>query len=186
MVLSWADTWTWPRCGFFSENAITLSSISLSVRFLWWWSGRNVRFRAWGPFSLSSLRFLYMVWRETPLIRAASVTFCNFLPTQLHRLSSVFPNQTWIVNHAATNAKIIGTNEHESHYIFDLLYNNTCEIKPRVFSTDTRGVNHVNFALLDLFGYSFAPRYAQPGRIIVSLKERKTTQALLVRKLSTY
>ncbi len=129
-----------------------------------------------------------------------------------------------IANHAAINAKVIGANEHESHYIFDLLYNNTSEIQPDVLSTDTHGVNHVNFALLDLFGYSFAPRYAQPGRIInemfavtedeagkvqlslrtpintkciarhwdeiqhivVSLKERKTTQALLVRKLSTY
>lgn len=129
-----------------------------------------------------------------------------------------------IANHAAINARIIGANEHESHYIFDLLFNNTSEIKPDILSTDTHGVNHVNFALLDLFGYSFAPRYAQVGRIInemfavtedsagkinlslrtpikthcivrhwdkiqhiiVSLKERKTTQALLVRKLSTY
>ncbi len=129
-----------------------------------------------------------------------------------------------IANHAAVNARVIGANEHESHYIFDLLYHNSSEIKPDVLSTDTHGVNHVNFALLDLFGYNFAPRYAQPGRIInemfavtedeaekvqlslrtpikttciarhwdkiqhiiVSLKERKTTQALLVRKLSTY
>jgi TnpA family transposase len=129
-----------------------------------------------------------------------------------------------IANHAAVNARVIGANEHESHYIFDLLYNNSSEIKPDVLSTDTHGVNHVNFALLDLFGYCFAPRYAQPGRIInemfavtedeagkvqlslrtpiktkcivrhwdkiqhivVSLKKRKTTQALLVRKLSTY
>ena len=129
-----------------------------------------------------------------------------------------------IANHAAINARVIGANEHESHYIFDLLYNNTSEIKPAVLSTDTHGVNHVNFALLDLFGYSFAPRYAQVGRVInemftvaeddagkvnlslrtpintkciarhwdtvqrivVSLKERKTTQALLVRKLSGY
>jgi TnpA family transposase len=129
-----------------------------------------------------------------------------------------------IANHAAINARVIGANEHESHYIFDLLFNNTSEVKPGVLSTDTHGVNHVNFALLDLFGYSFAPRYAQVGRVInemfavsedeagkielslrtpintkciarhwdkiqrivVSLKERKTTQALLVRKLSTY
>ena len=42
-----------------------------------------------------------------------------------------------IVNHAATNAKIICANEHESHYIFDLLFNNTSEIKPEVLSTDT-------------------------------------------------
>ena len=129
-----------------------------------------------------------------------------------------------IANHAAINARVIGANEHESHYIFDLLMNNSSEIIPDVLSTDTHGVNHVNFALLDLFGYSFAPRYAQVGRVInemfdvkededqriqlqlkkaintkrimlhwdtiqriaVSLKERKTTQATLVRKLSGY
>ena len=66
-----------------------------------------------------------------------------------------------IANHAAINARVIGANEHESHYIFDLLMNNSSEIIPDVLSTDTHGVNHVNFALLDLFGYNFAPRYAQ-------------------------
>jgi TnpA family transposase len=109
---------------------------------------------------------------------------------------------------------VIGANEHESHYIFDLLMNNTSGIIPEVLSTDTHGVNHVNFALLDLFGYQFAPRYAQVGKVIndlfdakegkdkkillrlkkpinfqriaVSLKQRKTTQATLVRKLSGY
>ena len=35
-----------------------------------------------------------------------------------------------IENHAAINAKVIGANEHESHYIFDLLFNNTSEINP--------------------------------------------------------
>lgn len=129
-----------------------------------------------------------------------------------------------IANHASINARVIGANEHESHYIFDLLMNNTSEIIPDVLSTDTHGVNHINFALLDLFGYLFAPRYAQVGNVInemfevtedqhqrvqlrlkksinaprmmqhwdtiqrisVSLKERKTTQATLVRKLSGY
>ncbi len=129
-----------------------------------------------------------------------------------------------IANHAAINARVIGANEHESHYIFDLLMNNSSEIVPDVLSTDTHGVNHINFALLDLFGYSFAPRYAQVGRVInemfdvkedkdkkiqlslkkpintkliaahwdtiqrimISLYERKTTQATLVRKLSGY
>ena len=131
---------------------------------------------------------------------------------------------TLVANHAAVNAKVIGSNEHESHYIFDLLQSNTSDIKPDVLSTDTHGVNHVNFALLDLFGYSFAPRYAKFGkvigdmfnvheskdhgikmslkkpiktevivdqwdtiqRIVISLQERKTTQATLVRKLSGY
>lgn len=129
-----------------------------------------------------------------------------------------------IANHTAINARVIGANEHESHFIFDLLMNNSSEIVPDVLSTDTHGVNHVNFALLDLFGYSFAPRYAQVGKVInemfnvkedenqrvqlslkkpintkritqywdtiqriaVSLHERKTTQATLVRKLSGY
>jgi TnpA family transposase len=131
---------------------------------------------------------------------------------------------TLIANHAAINARVIGANEHESHFIFDLLMNNRSEIIPDVLSTDTHGVNHVNFALLDLFGYQFAPRYAQVGKVIndmfdvkegkdkkillrlkkpinfhriaqhwdtiqriaVSLKQRKTTQATLVRKLSGY
>lgn len=102
--------------------------------------------------------------------------------------------------------------------------NNSTEIIPDVVSTDTHGVNHVNFALLDLFGYRFAPRYAKVGtvidkmfnvatdkddniqlslkkpintkhimkywdtiqRIAVSLAQRKTNQATLVRKLSAY
>lgn len=129
-----------------------------------------------------------------------------------------------IANHAAIYGDVISANDHESHYIQDLLLNNSSEIEPHVLSTDTHGVNHVNFALLDLFGYQFAPRYArvskvinemfnvtenQDGhvqlslkkpinskcviqqwdtiqRIIISLKERQTTQATLVRKLSGY
>lgn len=43
--------------------------------------------------------------------------------------------------------------------IYDLLESNTSEIKPHILSTDTHGVNHVNFAVLHCFGYQFAPRY---------------------------
>lgn len=68
-------------------------------------------------------------------------------------------------NHAAINARVIGSNEHESHFIYDLLKNNSSEIIPDVLSTDTHGVNHVNFALLDLFGYRFAPRYARFSKV---------------------
>ncbi len=64
-----------------------------------------------------------------------------------------------IANHIPVNAKIIGANEHESHYVFDLLYNNTTDIEPAVHSTDTHGVNNVNFWILHAFGYQFAPRY---------------------------
>ena len=58
------------------------------------------------------------------------------------------------------NAQVIGAHEHESHYVFDLLFNNTTTIRPEMHSTDTHGTNAVNFALLHLFGFQFAPRYA--------------------------
>jgi TnpA family transposase len=64
-----------------------------------------------------------------------------------------------VANHVPINAKIIGTHEHESHYVFDVLYNNSSEIKPKWHSTDTHGANHVNFWILYVFGYRFAPRY---------------------------
>lgn len=32
---------------------------------------------------------------------------------------------------------------------------------------DRQGVNHVSLALLDLFGYTYTPRYAQPGTVIL-------------------
>jgi TnpA family transposase len=111
--------------------------------------------------------------------------------------------------------------------VFDLLYNNTSDIKPTRHSTDTHGTNQVNF--LDsayAYGYSFAPRYKtvqkktaslvgfnlpsqypadmliRPSnkvnedliisewpnvqRIMASLAQKDTTQATVVRKLSSY
>jgi TnpA family transposase len=66
---------------------------------------------------------------------------------------------TLVANNIPVNARIIGANEHESHYVFDILKNNTTEIQPQVHSTDTHGTNEVNFAILHSFGYQFAPRY---------------------------
>jgi len=66
---------------------------------------------------------------------------------------------TLVANHIPVNAKIIGANEHESHYVFDLLFNNSTKIQPEIHSTDSHGANQVNFALLHLFGYKFAPRF---------------------------
>jgi TnpA family transposase len=53
----------------------------------------------------------------------------------------------------------IGADEHESHFVFDILFNNNTDIEPEIHSTDTHGTNEVNFALLHVFGYQFAPRY---------------------------
>lgn len=66
---------------------------------------------------------------------------------------------TLVAKHIPVNARVIGANEHESHYVFDLLFNNTTEVQPTIHSTDTHGSNPVNFALLHCFGYQFAPRY---------------------------
>jgi TnpA family transposase len=74
----------------------------------------------------------------------------------LHKGVSAY---TLVANHVPINAKIIGTHEHESHYVFDLLHNNTSDIKPERHSTDTHGTNQVNFWILLTFGYRFAPRY---------------------------
>ncbi len=75
-----------------------------------------------------------------------------------------------VANHVPIQARIIGANEHESHYVFDLLFNNTTDIQPQIHSTDTHGANEVNFALLYLFGYQFAPRYRDlPDKVRQSL-----------------
>ncbi len=66
---------------------------------------------------------------------------------------------TLTANHVPLNTEIIGANEHESHYVFDLLYNNLTDIQPTIHSTDTHGTNEVNFGILHFFGYQFAPRY---------------------------
>lgn len=66
---------------------------------------------------------------------------------------------TLVLNHVPVNSKIISADEHESHHIFDLLFNNTSKVKPDTLSTDTHGANRYNFAILHFFGYKFAPRY---------------------------
>jgi TnpA family transposase len=76
---------------------------------------------------------------------------------------------TLVANHVPINAKIIGTHEHESHYVFDLLHNNTTDIKPARHSTDTHGTNQVNFWILYAFGYRFAPRYRDLHKKMESL-----------------
>lgn len=68
-----------------------------------------------------------------------------------------------IANHLPVNTMIIGTNEHESHVLFDLIYNNSSEIQPDIFSTDTEGSNKLNFLLLYLIERLYAPRYRSFG-----------------------
>lgn len=91
---------------------------------------------------------------------------------------------TLVANHLAPNAKIIGTHEHESHFLYDILYNNTSEIDPRIVSTDTHGTNQVNHALLDIFGYQFAPRYKNldsEHRSIVGFRRPRSYKDLVIK-----
>ena len=78
---------------------------------------------------------------------------------------------TLVSNHVPVNTQIIGSNEYEGHFAFDLLYNNSSSIQPNVLSTDNHGTNNVNFAILDFFGYTFAPRYAKVKRVFFDLFE---------------
>jgi TnpA family transposase len=64
-----------------------------------------------------------------------------------------------VANHGPMPANIIGANDHESPYVFDIVFNNTTAIHPAIHATDTHGTNEVNFALLNVLGYQFAPRY---------------------------
>jgi len=104
---------------------------------------------------------------------------------------------TLVANHVPCNARIIGTHEHESHFVFDILHNNTTEIQPERHSTDTHGANQVNFFLLLFDGYQFAPRYRDLHKRMASLVSfqhpshyahflikpaRKTFDALIVKE----
>jgi hypothetical protein len=59
--------------------------------------------------------------------------------TKYFGLKKGVSSYTLNANNISINAKIIGTHEHESHYVFDILYNNTSDIKPDRHSTDTHG-----------------------------------------------
>ena len=106
-------------------------------------------------------------------------------------LNKGITSYTLVANHIPVNSKIIGANEHESHYVFDLLFNNTSDVIPSVHSTDSMGVNQLNFILLHLFGYMFAPRYKDlnsKAKMIYSFKNINEYQDFLftpIRKINT-
>ncbi|HCC5806124.1 TPA: Tn3 family transposase [Escherichia coli] len=78
---------------------------------------------------------------------------------------------TLVSNHVPLATVVISPNEYEGHFAFDLLYNNSSEIQPKSLATDNHGVNNVNFAILDIFGYQFSPRYAKFKKIFNELFE---------------
>ncbi len=71
---------------------------------------------------------------------------------------------TLCANHIPVNARVISANHHESHYLFDILFNNSSEIDINWLSGDGHSINQVNFALLDFIDKQFAPHFKSISR----------------------
>ena len=71
---------------------------------------------------------------------------------------------TLCANHIPVNAKIISANHHESHYLFDILFNNTSNIDISWLSGDGHSINMINFSLLDFIDKQFAPHFKRINR----------------------
>ena len=68
-------------------------------------------------------------------------------------------NLRMILNGIAMGLKVIGPNEYEGHYLYDMLFNNSSGLEIDRISTDTHGTNQINFALLDFLDIEFMPCY---------------------------
>lgn len=66
---------------------------------------------------------------------------------------------TLLANHLPLQSQLIGANEHESHYVFDICYHNTTEIMPDTITGDMHSINKANFAILHWFGMNLNPRF---------------------------
>jgi TnpA family transposase len=67
---------------------------------------------------------------------------------------------TLVSSHFAINGRVISPRSHESHHLFDMVYNASSALKANIVSTDTHGTNQFNHAILNTFNYQFTPRYA--------------------------
>jgi TnpA family transposase len=67
---------------------------------------------------------------------------------------------TLLLNHIPLQSLVIGANEHESYYLFDILYHNTSNIVPEAVSGDMHSINKANFAILHCFKCDFIPRFS--------------------------
>jgi TnpA family transposase len=66
---------------------------------------------------------------------------------------------TLVTNYVPINNRIISPNEHESHFTFDIIYNNTSEIQPDMITGDMHSINQLNFFILDVINVEFVPTY---------------------------
>jgi TnpA family transposase len=66
---------------------------------------------------------------------------------------------TLLANHVPLQVELIGANEHESYFVFDIWYNNTSDISPDIITGDMHSINRANFALMHWFGARLYPRF---------------------------
>ena len=66
---------------------------------------------------------------------------------------------TLLANHVALQTELLGANQHESYWVFDICYNNTSVIVPTTITGDMHSINMANFAILYWFGMNLAPRF---------------------------
>jgi TnpA family transposase len=66
---------------------------------------------------------------------------------------------TLLASHVALQTQMLGANQHESYWVFDICYNNTSDIRPTTITGDMHCINMANFAILHWFGMNLAPRF---------------------------
>lgn len=66
---------------------------------------------------------------------------------------------TLLANHVPLQSELIGANEHESYFVFDIWHNNTSEISPDIITGDMHSINRANFAIMHWFGGKLYPRF---------------------------
>ncbi|RZI45462.1 hypothetical protein EDM53_05220 [Rickettsiales endosymbiont of Peranema trichophorum] len=66
------------------------------------------------------------------------------------------------------NSEIISPNEHESHFLFDIVYNNSSEIAPEAITGDMHSINCLNYVILDAIDKSFMPNFNRPEEEVIS------------------
>ncbi|PHM75409.1 transposase [Xenorhabdus cabanillasii JM26] len=64
---------------------------------------------------------------------------------------------TLIANYVAVNAKNIGLNEYEGHYLYDMVYNNKTDIDIHMVTGDNHSLNKLNFVTLDSIDVDYVP-----------------------------
>ena len=69
---------------------------------------------------------------------------------------------TLLANHVALQTELLGANQHESYWVFDICYNNTSDIMPTTITGDMHSINKANFVILHWFGMNLAPRFTNP------------------------